>query len=48
MLDHRLISVRGHSVEESAIRKFQAGLRGNLTRPGDSGYDDLAVSVVIL
>src|SRR3989442_4508041 len=27
-------------VDQSAIEKFKASLRGELLRPGDSGYDD--------
>jgi FAD/FMN-containing dehydrogenase len=39
MSTRKLISIGGKVVEEGAIKKFEAGLRGGLIRPGDSDYE---------
>jgi hypothetical protein len=40
MQDRPLISTNGSAVDESAIRKLQSNLRGEVARPGDDGYDE--------
>src|SRR5688572_3035469 len=32
-------NVTGQALEEAAVREFQSGLRGELLRRGDDGYD---------
>jgi hypothetical protein len=39
MSNRRLLSVGGKVVEERAIRKFEAGLRGQLILPLDEAYE---------
>ena len=39
MSDPTLTSLRGNVIEEGAITRFQAGLSGNLIRPGDPDYE---------
>jgi FAD/FMN-containing dehydrogenase len=39
MSNRKLVSMRGDTVPESAIRKFQAGVRGQLIEPGDQAYE---------
>ena len=40
MKEQALIAMSGIAVAESDIQNFQAGLRGELLRPTDNGYDD--------
>jgi hypothetical protein len=39
MSNRKLVSMRGIAVPESAIRKFQAGVRGQLIGPSDHVYE---------
>jgi FAD/FMN-containing dehydrogenase len=39
MSNRKLVSMRGDTVPDSAIRKFQAGVRGQLIEPGDHAYE---------
>jgi hypothetical protein len=38
-VDQRVPNTSGGVVEESAVEAFRAGLRGELLRPGDDGYE---------
>lgn len=40
MTDHRASPAAGARVEEAAVEKFKAGLRGQVLRPGDHAYDE--------
>jgi hypothetical protein len=39
MSNHKLVSIRGNAVPESEIRKFHAGLHGELIGPNDPAYE---------
>ena len=40
MTDRGVLTFTGASIEEAAVEAFRAGLRGQLLRPGDDGYDE--------
>jgi FAD/FMN-containing dehydrogenase len=39
MVDRRVISITGTVLDEATIQEFKIGLRGDLLRPGDEGYE---------
>jgi FAD/FMN-containing dehydrogenase len=40
MIDRGVFTATGASLEEAAVEKFSADLRGRLLRPGDDVYDE--------
>ncbi len=40
MADRRVLTATGACIEDAAVQAFQAGLRGQLLRPGDDAYDE--------
>ena len=40
MVDQQVTISKGPTLDEAVVQKFKAGLRGELIRPGEGGYDD--------
>ncbi len=40
MVEQQVTITKGSTLDEAAVQKFKASLRGELIRPGDGGYDD--------
>jgi len=40
MVDQQVTITKGSVLDEAAVQKFKASLRGELIRPDDGGYDD--------
>ncbi len=40
MAERTVLGTKGTAVEESAVQQLKSSLRGDLLRPGDSGYED--------